>query len=1007
MTTFGRSLRLVLCTLILVGASLAACNGDGDPPLAGPASPSLLGAAGENGLPLPNARMTGQAVLDLFEIEGDIIDGEDPGCVNGVPGVPADPDPAPDWASLFTTDTSPHGAVTGINLPANGVVANFEADQLSVGNLTDCTTFGPGSNKNGHPIQTWKFRPGNVPPKDDLTNVYALLADDPTTADRILYIGLERYAENGDSHVDFEINREEIELVGSGGGQGCPGRGSFVGVRRDGDLLVSVDFEIGGTLGLVRIYRYEGEPMDTNGDGIYDVFSQLVGPIVTFQPTPGTICNETLPGLPAGSVCAINSLFDIDGGPWANFNRSSQTTPIDCLPTNGFTEVGLNLTALGVGNTECISSFNAKTRTSQSITSELKDFALFAFDTDNTPPEITCPPDVTLECPADTSVNANGTATGTDTCGDVTITWTDDVTPGCGQTVTIVRTWTATDESSNTASCDQIITVVDTTLPTITCPPDVTLECPADTSVAANGSATGDDTCGTVTITHNDNVTPGCGNTETITRTWTATDECGNAVRCDQIITVVDTTAPTITCPGPIQVECGDPIPAPDPASVTASDTCGSVTVTFVSDVSNGQQCPEVITRTYRAADDCGNTADCTQMITIVDTTPPTVTCPPNVQIECTGPIPPPDPNSVTATDNCGGVTVVFVSDVSDGMTCPETITRTYRGTDGCGNSAECSQLIIIDDTTPPMVTCPAAIQIECTDPIPAPDPNLVTASDGCGGVTVEFVSDISDGQVCPETITRTYRAIDDCGNQATCTQSIVIDDTQAPTVTCPSNMGVQCDVPIDFTITAADNCDANPTINCTFTDPPDPDRFVVEVLGNGVYRLTLTGTTTVTVTCDATDACGNAGASCSFEVSAQCGDQACSPGYWRNHPDEWCPAGFNPTPGHCFPGSATKFVDAFGITDFSSPEIPSSFKGNLRLLEAVNMSGGTFNQTLFHGSAALLSASHPGVNFGATAEFIRLTMRDAFAGVMSFQDAFDIFRALNDLELIGGCPLN
>ena len=218
--------------------------------------------------------------------------------------------------------------------------------------------------------------------------------------------------------------------------------------------------------------------------------------------------------------------------------------------------------------------------------------------------------------------------------------------------------------------------------------------------------------------------------------------------------------------------------------------------------------------------------------------------------------------------------------------------------------------------------------------------------------------------------------------------------------------MSVQCDVPIEFTITSADECDANPAINCTFTDGPDPDRFVVENLGNGAFRLTITGTTTVTVTCDATDACGNSSAKCSFDVSAQCGDQACSPGFWRNHPDEWCPAGFNPSPGPCFSGPATKFTDAFGITDFSSSEIPGSFKTNLKLHEAVNMSGGTFNQTLFHGSAALLSGSHPTVNFGATAESVKQTMRDAFAGVISFQTALDVFRTLNDLELVGGCPL-
>jgi PKD repeat protein len=85
---------------------------------------------------------------------------------------------------------------------------------------------------------------------------------------------------------------------------------------------------------------------------------------------------------------------------------------------------------------------------------------------DGTPPEITCPNNITLECPADTDPSATGLATATDNCDDApTITYGDATYGACPQL--IERTWTATDASDNSNSCVQIITVQDTTPPVI------------------------------------------------------------------------------------------------------------------------------------------------------------------------------------------------------------------------------------------------------------------------------------------------------------------------------------------------------------------------------------------------------------------------------------------------------------------------------------------------------------------------------------------------------------
>jgi hypothetical protein len=53
-----------------------------------------------------------------------------------------------------------------------------------------------------------------------------------------------------------------------------------------------------------------------------------------------------------------------------------------------------------------------------------------------------------------------------------------------------------------------------------------------------------------------------------------------------------------------------------------------------------------------------------------------------------------------SASDNCGldiG-SFIWVSDVSDGNTNPETITRTYKILDLCGNPATCQQIITVED---------------------------------------------------------------------------------------------------------------------------------------------------------------------------------------------------------------------------------------------------------------------------------------------------------------------
>ena len=344
--------------------------------------------------------------------------------------------------------------------------------------------------------------------------------------------------------------------------------------------------------------------------------------------------------------------------------------------------------------------------------------------------------------------------------------------------------------------------------------------------------------------------------------TVTTTDGCGNATAVTYN-TRIDGTAPVLTCPAPATVSCAAAVPAPNTALVTVTDNCpGAITVIHVGDVISAQTCANrfTVTRTYRATDGCGNFAECTQIITVNDVTPPVITCPAAVTVSCAAAVPAPNIALVTATDNCAGViTIIHVGDVISAQTCANrfTITRTYRATDVCGNTATCTQIITVNDQTPPVVTCPAPVTVSCASAVPAPNTTLVTATDNCVGVvTITHIGDVISNQTCPNrfTVTRTYRATDVCGNFAECTQIITVNDQTAPVITCPANITVttpvgSCTAIVNFAATATDNC--NGAITFTYSQAPGT-AFPI-------------GITTVTAT--ATDACGNS-ANCNFTIT-------------------------------------------------------------------------------------------------------------------------------------------
>jgi hypothetical protein len=438
---------------------------------------------------------------------------------------------------------------------------------------------------------------------------------------------------------------------------------------------------------------------------------------------------------------------------------------------------------------------------------------------DTEPPMITCPVDVTIECDEDSSPANTGTATATDNCNTApVITFTDMVAPGtCPQESTITRTWTATDGVNLMATCVQTITIVDTQAPTIACPADLTLQCVSgqDTSPATTGTASATDACDpNPVITFADNVIPGnCAGNYVIERTWTATDECGTAATCLQVIRVEDTTPPVIACPADLTLQCvsGQDTSPATTGTASATDACDpNPVITFADNVVPGNCAGNyVIERTWTATDECGNPSTCVQTITIQDTQAPTVTCTDFTDTfeGCPDAIGLNTPDGVwtavgadggftaaaggtytitgdltaCVSDNCAALAdleyTLFSSREENRTACAVTVVNEFSIRDACGNVAA-EQVVTrhtIEDTTPPMITCPADVTTECDEDDSPANTGMATTPSTCNPTPtisyMDVLSPLADGYL----ITRSWTATDACGNSSSCEQLITV----------------------------------------------------------------------------------------------------------------------------------------------------------------------------------------------------------------------------------------
>jgi hypothetical protein len=368
-----------------------------------------------------------------------------------------------------------------------------------------------------------------------------------------------------------------------------------------------------------------------------------------------------------------------------------------------------------------------------------------------------------------------GTPSVSDNCGIASIT---NDAPAVFPVGTTIVTWTVIDLGGYEVRKTQSVTVTDTQNPTVTAPAAITVSNqPGKNGAVVNtGNPVAGDNCGISSVSSN---APSFFLIGTTTITWTVTDMNGNAVTATQQVTVLDTEKPVLSgIPGNVTVSCDN---VPQPAAVSATDNSGTAQVTLQQSSTKGSNSNYssfynyIITRTWTATDNRGNTATAKQVITVNDKNSPVINAP-NITVgndvnKCAAIVQYP----VTITDNSGGPLTISYSKSPGSSFSTGTTTVTVTARDISGNSSSRSFIVTVNDTQKPSVTAPNNVSASTSgNSISSSSVKLgtPTTADNCG---VKTISNNAPSSYPVGTTQVTWTVRDNAGNTSTAVQTVTV----------------------------------------------------------------------------------------------------------------------------------------------------------------------------------------------------------------------------------------
>lgn len=404
-------------------------------------------------------------------------------------------------------------------------------------------------------------------------------------------------------------------------------------------------------------------------------------------------------------------------------------------------------------------------------------------------------------------------------------------------------TYTIVDQGGLSTSCSFVVNIEDNGDPVLDCPATVNVNpdpgsCDASATVPA---PTFSDNCGIDSLTYTVNgvtTTLPLGNTSftgtfglgTTTVTYNIYDQNGNSASCDVNVIVTDNTAPTIDCPSDttLVLTSGTSVVVGDIAA-TATDLCGTANLSYnlsgatsipgpsSTDASGTEFNTGTTTVTYYADDGNGNLDSCSFFVNVtggqLDVDCPTDQMEDSDAMSCGQIVFNLEPiinsdmaniNSITYT--LSGATMGGDTLVASGAFFNEGVTTvTYFISDVFGNMVQCSFLVTITDTTPPEIVCPTVDAFpsdlgQCFATISSAllAPPVSGMFDNCGidsvGFTLIGVNNASGTLANLPTVYNigtselTYTIFDVNGLSTSCSIDVVVNDSEAPLISCPAD---------------------------------------------------------------------------------------------------------------------------------------------------------------------------------------------------------------------------
>lgn len=353
-----------------------------------------------------------------------------------------------------------------------------------------------------------------------------------------------------------------------------------------------------------------------------------------------------------------------------------------------------------------------------------------------------------------------------------------------------------------------------------------------------------------------------CGDLQgSIMVTLTVTVDSGLEDTCTAEVTIVDENDPIALCQN-ITVELdenGEVSILPGDIDAGSTDACNELSyeldITDFDCTDLDMLNPVVLTVT----DGSGNSSTCPANVTVVDNEDPSVNCFNSLLVDLDGN----GMGSLTIeeyilsdSDNCSIVNrdaTQFDFDCDDIDVSPITVVVTVE--DQSGNTAECTTLVEVADTTAPECDLGSDIEIIAETPITLADLGY-TVDDNCSAdadITTTIVPNIFDCDDVGMMILVTVTVTDEEDNASTCSTTVeVIDNTQPVCV--PQDVTLSLDGNGEAVVTAAQvdggstaGCDENPLLEVT------PNMFDCMDVGDNIVTLTITANNGNSDTCSPT----------------------------------------------------------------------------------------------------------------------------------------------------------